>query len=122
MKYENSWTQPGEGFVNDQEAVAYGQRLPHESVANIVIKGLNSSDARKFGKLLPKLIDAERKGGQLSSKSRGAEKRVSVKGNTVFIGDPGSGMDTFHLEKMIKDSLKSLKMKATVGSSTHKQR
>ena len=111
MNYENSWTQPGEGFVNIQEAVA-----------NINVTGLNSSQANKLAKLLPKLIDAERKGGQLTSKSRGAEKRVSVKGTTVFISDPGSGMDTFHLEKMIKDSLKSLKMKATVGSSTHKQR
>ena len=111
MNYENSWTKPGEGILKEAQPVA-----------NVVVTGLNSSDARKFGKLLPKLIDAERKGGKLTSKSRGAEKRVSVKGTTVFISDPGSGMDTFHLEKMIKASLKSLKMKATVGSSTHKQR
>ena len=111
MKYETSWTQPGEGFLNIEEAVA-----------SIAVTGLNSSQAKKLAKLLPELIDAERKGGRLTSKSRGAEKRVSVKGTTVFISDPGSGMDTFHLEKMIKDSLKSLKMKATVGSSTHKQR
>ena len=114
MNYENSWTQPGEGFLEDK--VSYGRKLPHETPANIVIQGLNSSDAKKFGKLLPKLIDAERKGGQLTSKSRGAEDRVSVKGNTVFISKPGTGMDTNHLEKMIKDSLKSLKMKATIGS------
>ena len=111
MNYENSWTQPGEGFVNIQEVVA-----------NINVTGLSSSQAKKLEKLLPKLIDAERKGGKLTSKSRGAEKRVSVKGTTVFVSDPGSGMDTFHLEKMIKDSLKSLKMKGKVGSSTHVQR
>ena len=122
MKYENSWTQPGEGFLSVDEKVAYGRRLPHESVANIVITGLNSSDARKFGKLLPKLIDAERKGGKLTSKSRGAEKRVSVKGNTVFISDPGSGTDTFQFETMLRAALKSLNMKGKVGSATHRQR
>ena len=111
MDYENSWTSPGEGFLNEAQPVA-----------NVSVSGMSSSDAKKLGKLLPKLIDAERKGGKLTSKSRGAEKRVSVKGNTVFISDPGSGMDTFHFETMLRDALKSLKMKGKVGSATHRQR
>ena len=84
MNYESSWTQPGEGFVNIQEAVA-----------NVVVTGLNSSQARKLASWLPDLIRTERKAKKFSSASRDAEKRVSVKGGAVFVSDPGSGMDTF---------------------------
>ena len=94
MNYESSWTTPGEGFVGVQEAVA-----------NVNVTGLNSSDAKKF-----------------SSASRDAEKRVSVKGNNVFISNPGSGTDTFHIEQMIKRQLTDWKMKGKVSSSTHVQR
>ena len=109
MDYSKSWTQPGQGFVVEKQAVA-----------NVNVSGMSSSDAKKLGKQLPKLIKKISK--KLSSKAKGAEKRVSVKGKTVFISDPGSGMDTFHFETMLRDALKSLKMKGKVGSSTHRQR
>ena len=111
MNYESSWTKPGEGFVNVQEAVA-----------NINVTGLNSRDAKKLADWLPDLIRTERKAKKFSSASRDAEKRVSVKGSTVFISNPGSGTDTFHIEQMIKRQLKDWKMKGKVGSSTHVQR
>ena len=111
MNYESSWTTPGEGFVGIQEAVA-----------NVVVTGLRSSDAKKLAKWLPDLIRTERKAKKFSSASRDAEKRVLVKGTNVFIRDPGSGMDTFHFEQMIKRQLKDWKMKGKVGSSTHVQR
>ena len=111
MNYENSWTQPGEGFVNIQEAVA-----------NVVVTGLRSSDAKKLAKWLPDLLKIERKNKKFSSKSRGVEKRVKLKGKNVFIINPGSGTDTFHIEQMIKRQLKDWKMKGKVGSSTHVQR
>ena len=111
MNYESSWTKPGEGFVNVQEAVA-----------NVNVTGLNSSQARKLADWLPDLIRTERKAKKFSSASRDAEKRVSVKGSTVFISNPGSGTDTFHIEQMIKRQLKDWKMKGKVGSSTHVQR
>jgi len=111
MKYESSWTQPGEGFVNVQEAVA-----------NVNVTGLNSSQAKKLANWLPDLIKTERKNKKFSSASRDAEKRVLVKGTNVFIRDPGSGTDTFHFEQMIKRQLKDWKMRGKVGSSTHVQR
>ena len=111
INYESSWTRPGEGFVGIQEAVA-----------NIVVTGLNSRDAKKLADWLPDLIRIERKAKKFTSASRDAEKRVSVKGNTVFIRDPGSGTDTFHFEQMIKRQLKDWKMRGKVGSSTHVQR
>ena len=111
MNYENSWTRPGEGFVSIQEAVAA-----------VYVKGLNSRDAKKLADWLPDLIRTERKAKKFSSASRDAEKRVSVKGNTVFISNPGSGTDTFYIEQMIKRQLKDWKMKAKVDSSTHVQR
>ena len=111
MDYESSWTQPGEGFVNIQEAVA-----------NVVVTGLNSSQARKLASWLPDLIRTERKAKKFSSASRDAEKRVSIKGTNVFISNPGSGTDTFYIEQMIKRQLKDWKMKGKVGSSTHVQR
>ena len=111
MNYENSWTQPGEGFVSMQEAVA-----------NVVVTGLRSSDAKKLAKWLPDLLKIERKNKKFSSKSRGVEKRVSIKGKNVFISNPGSGTDTFHIEQMIKRQLKDWKMRGKVGSSTHVQR
>jgi hypothetical protein len=111
MNYENSWTQPGEGFVNIQEAVA-----------NVVVTGLRSSDAKKLAKWLPDLLKIERKNKKFSSKSRGVEKRVKLKGKNVFIINPGSGTDTFHIEQMIKRQLKDWKMRGKVGSSTHVQR
>ena len=111
MKYESSWTKPGEGFVNVQEAVA-----------NIVVTGLNSSQARKLASWLPDLLRIELKGGRYTSKARGVEQRVSLKGNNVFISDPGSGIDTFNFETMIKKQLTDWKMRGKVGSSTHVQR
>ena len=111
IKYENSWTRPGEGFVGIQEAVA-----------NIVVTGLNSRDAKKLADWLPDLIRIERKAKKFTSASRDAEKRVLVKGTNVFIRDPGSGTDTFHFEQMIKRQLKDWKMRGKVGSSTHVQR
>ena len=111
MNYENSWTKPGEGFVNIEEAVA-----------NVVVTGLRSSDAKKLFKWLPDLLKIERKNKKFSSKSRGVEKRVKLNGKTVFISNPGSGTDTFHIEQMIKRQLKDWKMKGKVGSSTHVQR
>ena len=111
MNYESSWTTPGEGFVGIQEAVA-----------NVVVTGLNSSQAKKLANWLPDLIRTERKSKKFSSASRDAEKRVSVKGSNVFISNPGSGTDTFYIEQMIKKQLKDWKMKGKVGSSTHVQR
>ena len=111
INYENSWTRPGEGFVGIQEAVA-----------NIVVTGLNSRDAKKLADWLPDLIRIERKAKKFTSASRDAEKRVLVKGTNVFIRDPGSGTDTFHFEQMIKRQLKDWKMRGKVGSSTHVQR
>ena len=111
MKYESSWTQPGEGFVNIQEAVA-----------NVVVTGLNSSQARKLASWLPDLIRTERKAKKFSSASRDAEKRVSIKGTNVFISNPGSGTDTFYIEQMIKKQLADWKMRGKVSSSTHVQR
>ena len=111
MNYESSWTTPGEGFVGVQEAVA-----------NVVVSGLNSSQAKKLANWLPDLIRTERKSKKFSSASRDAEKRVSVKGSNVFISNPGSGTDTFHIEQMIKRQLKDWKMRGKVGSSTHVQR
>ena len=111
MNYENSWTKPGEGILKEAQPVA-----------NVVVTGLNSSQARKLAAWLPDLIRTERKAKKFSSASRDAEKRVSVKGNTVFISNPGSGTDTFHIEQMIKRQLKDWKMKGKVGSSTHVQR
>ena len=111
MNYESSWTRPGEGFVGIQEAVA-----------NINVTGLNSRDDKKLADWLPDLIRTERKAKKFSSASRDAEKRVSVKGNTVFISNPGSGTDTFHIEQMIKKQLADWKMRGKVGSSTHVQR
>ena len=111
MNYESSWTTPGEGFVGVQEAVA-----------NVVVSGLNSSQAKKLANWLPDLIRTERKSKKFSSASKDAEKRVSVKGSNVFISNPGSGTDTFYIEQMIKRQLKDWKMKGKVGSSTHVQR
>ena len=111
MDYESSWTQPGEGFVNIQEAVA-----------NVVVTGLNSSQARKLASWLPDLIRTERKAKKFSSASRDAEKRVSIKGTNVFISNPGSGTDTFYIEQMIKKQLTDWKMRGKVSSSTHIQR
>ena len=111
MKYESSWTQPGEGFVNIQEAVA-----------NVVVTGLNSSQAKKLASWLPDLIRTERKAKKFSSASRDAEKRVSVKGGAVFVSDPGSGMDTFYIESLIRRQLKDWNMRGKVSSSTHVQR
>ena len=111
MNYESSWTTPGEGFVGIQEAVA-----------NVVVTGLNSSQAKKLANWLPDLIRTERKSKKFSSASKDAEKRVSVKGSNVFISNPGSGTDTFYIEQMIKRQLKDWKMKGKVGSSTHVQR
>ena len=111
MNYENSWTTPGAGFVSVQEAVA-----------NVVVTGLNSSQARKLANWLPDLIKTERKNKKFSSASRDAEKRVSVKGSTVFISNPGSGTDTFNFEQMIKKQLTDWKIKGKVASSTHVQR
>ena len=111
MNYENSWTRPGEGFVNIQEAVA-----------NINVTGLNSRDAKKLADWLPDLIRTERKAKKFSSASRDAEKRVKQHGNNVFITDPGSGMDTFYFETMIRKQLVDWKMRGKVSSSTHVQR
>ena len=111
MNYENSWTRPGEGFVSIQEAIA-----------NIVVTGLNSRDAKKLADWLPDLIRIERKAKKFTSASRDAEKRVLVRGTNVFIRDPGSGTDTFHFEQMIKRQLKDWKMRGKVDSSTHIQR
>ena len=61
MDYENSWTSPGEGFLNEAQPVA-----------NVSVSGMSSSDAKKLGKLLPKLLDAERKGGKLTLVFRSA--------------------------------------------------
>ena len=109
MNYESSWTTPGQGFLG-------------EAVANVNVTGLNSRDAKKLAKWLPDLLKIERKNKKFSPASSGVEKRVSMKGNTVFISDPGSGMDTFHIEQMIKKQLKDWKMKGKVDSSTHRQR
>ena len=111
MNYESSWTTPGERFVGVQEAVA-----------NVVVTGLNSSQAKKLANWLPDLIRTERKSKKFSSASKDAEKRVSVKGSNVFISNPGSGTDTFYIEQMIKKQLNDWKMKGKVGSSTHVQR
>ena len=111
MNYESSWTTPGEGFVGVQEAVA-----------NVVVSGLNSSQAKKLANWLPDLIRTERKSKTFSSASKDAEKRVSVKGSNVFISNPGSGTDTFYIEQMIKRQLKDWGMKGKVDSSTHVQR
>ena len=111
MDYESSWTQPGEGFVNIQEAVA-----------NVVVTGLNASQARKLASWLPDLIRTERKAKRFSSASRDAEKRVSIKGTNVFVSNPGSGTDTFYIEQMIKKQLKDWRMNGKVSSSTHVQR
>ena len=111
MNYESSWTQPGEGFLNEAQPVA-----------NVNVTGLSSSDAKKLAKWLPDLLKIERKNKKFSPASSGVEKRVSMKGNTVFISDPGSRMDTFHIEQMIKKQLKDWKMKGKVDSSTHRQR
>ena len=93
-----------------------------QAVANVNVTGLSTSDAKKLAKWLPDLLKTERKNKKFSPASSGVEKRVSMKGNTVFISDPGSGMDTFHIEQMIKRQLKDWKMKGKVGSSTHVQR
>ena len=111
MNYGSSWTQPGEGFLNEGQPVA-----------NISVTGLNSSDAKKLFKWLPDLLSIERKTGRYTSKTRDIHKRVSLKGNTVFISDPGSGMDTFNFETMIRKQLADWKMKGKVGSATHRQR
>ena len=111
MNYGSSWTQPGEGFLNEGQPVA-----------NIVVTGLNSSDAKKLFKWLPDLLSIERKTGRYTSKSRNVHKRVSIKGKNVFISNPGTGIDTFNFEKMIKKQLKDWKMKGKVGSATHVQR
>ena len=111
MNYENSWTKPGEGILKEAQPVA-----------NVVVTGLNASQARKLASWLPDLIRTERKAKKFSSASRDAEKRVSVKGTNVFISDPGSGMDTFHFESMIRRQLVDWKMRGKVGSSTHVQR
>ena len=111
MNYESSWTTPGEGFVGIQEAVA-----------NVVVTGLNSSQAKKLANWLPDLIRTERKSKKFSSASKDAEKRVSVKGSNVFISNPGSGTDTFNFEQMIKKQLTDWKIKGKVASSTHVQR
>ena len=111
MNYENSWTSPGEGFVTEKQ-----------SVANVVVTGLRGSDAKKLAKWLPDLLKIERKNKKFSSKSRGVEKRVSIKGKNVFVSNPGSGIDTFNFETMIKKQLKDWKMKGKVGSATHVQR
>ena len=109
MNYESSWTMPGQGFLG-------------EAVANVNVTGLNSRDAKKLAKWLPDLIRTDRKANRYSSSSRDAEKRVSIKGNTVFISDPGSGTDAFYIEQMIKKQLKDWGMKGKVDSSTHVQR
>ena len=101
---------------------APGQGFLGEAVANVNVTGLNSSQAKKLANWLPDLIKTERKNKKFSSASRDAEKRVSVKGTTVFISDPGSGMDTFHFESMIRRQLKDWNMRGKVGSSTHVQR
>ena len=111
MNYESSWTTPGEGFVGVQEAVA-----------NVVVSGLNSSQAKKLANWLPDLIRTERKSKKFSSASKDAEKRISVKGSNVFISNPGSGTDTFYIEQMIKRQLADWKMRGKVSSSTHVQR
>ena len=111
MNYESSWTSPGEGFVTEKQ-----------SVANVVVTGLRGSDAKKLAKWLPDLLNVERRNKKFSSKARGVEKRVSIKGKNVFISNPGSGTDTFNIEQMIKRQLKDWKMKGKVGSSTHVQR
>tara|TARA_B100000809_G_scaffold245710_1_gene272935 strand:+ start:408 stop:743 length:336 start_codon:yes stop_codon:yes gene_type:complete len=111
MNYESSWTSPGEGFVTEKQ-----------SVANVAVTGLRGSDAKKLAKWLPDLLKIERKNKKFSSKSRGVEKRVSIKGKNVFVSDPGSGTDAFNIEQMIKRQLKDWKMKGKVGSSTHVQR
>ena len=111
MNYESSWTKPGEGILKEAQPVA-----------NVAVTGLNSSQARKLANWLPDLIRTERKAKKFSSVSRDVEKRVSVKGTTVFISDPGSGMDTFHFESMIRRQLKDWNMRGKVGSSTHVQR
>ena len=93
-----------------------------QPVANVNVTGLSPKDAKKLADWLPDLIRTERKAKKFSSASRDAEKRVSVKGNTVFISNPGSGTDTFYIEQMIKRQLKDWKMRGKVGSSTHVQR
>ena len=93
-----------------------------QAVANVNVTGLNSRDAKKLAKWLPDLIRTDRKANRYSSSSRDAEKRVSIKGNTVFISDPGSGTDAFYIEQMIKKQLKDWGMKGKVDSSTHVQR
>ena len=109
MDYSKSWTAPGQGFIT-------------EVVANINITGLSSGDAKKLFKWLPDLLSVERKSGRYTSKTRDIHKRVSLKGTTVFISDPGSGIDTFNFEQMIKKQLADWKMKGKVDSSTHVQR
>ncbi len=103
--------------VELDESVNEGQ-----PVANIAVTGLNSSEARKLAKWLPDLLSIERKTGRYTSKTRDIHKRVSLKGNTVFVSDPGSGIDTFGFETMIRKQLADWKMKGKVGSSTHVQR
>tara|TARA_B100001105_G_C22070163_1_gene306206 strand:+ start:65 stop:403 length:339 start_codon:yes stop_codon:yes gene_type:complete len=112
MKYETSWTKPGEGFITEKKG----------EVANISVTGLKSSDAKKLAKWLPDLLSIERKTGRYTSKSRDVHKRVSLKGKNVFVSNPGSGIDTFNFETMIKKQLKDWKMKGKVGSATHVQR
>ena len=109
MDYSKSWTAPGQGFIT-------------EAVANIVVTGLNSSEAKKLFKWLPDLLSIEVRGGRYTSQTRDVHKRVSLKGNNVFISDPGTGIDTFNFEKMIKKQLADWKMRGKVGSSTHVQR
>ena len=110
-----SWTEPGDGFLQLERYLSEAQ-----PVANVSVSGMSSSDAKKLGKELPKLIKSI--SGKVSSKAKGAEKRVSVKGNTVFISDPGSGSDTFQFETMLRAALKTLNMKGKVASATHRQR
>ncbi len=111
MDYSKSWTTPGQNFLNEGQPVA-----------NVNVTGLSTSDAKKLAKWLPDLLTTEKKNKKFSSASRGVEKRVSIKGNTVFISDPGSGMDTFHIESMIRRQLKAWNMRGKVDSSTHRQR